>query len=44
VDAGVGIPFFEYSQYSRQKFVSKAVFANLDYDIGDTITLHGGVR
>ncbi|MGK2909007.1 MAG: TonB-dependent receptor [Sphingobium sp.] len=44
VDAGLGIPFFVYSQYARQKFVNKAVFANLDYDIGDTITLHGGVR
>lgn len=44
VDAGLGIPFFVYSQYARQKFVNKAVFANLDYDIGDTIRLHGGVR
>lgn len=44
VDAGLGIPFFVYSQYARQKFVNKAVFANLDYDIGDSITLHGGVR
>ncbi|WP_374549192.1 TonB-dependent receptor [Sphingobium yanoikuyae] len=44
VDAGLGIPFFVYSQYARQKFVNKAVFANLDYDIGDTVTLHGGVR
>ena len=44
LDAGVGVPFFVYSQYARQKFVNKAVFANLDYDIGDTITLHGGVR
>ncbi|WP_218647409.1 TonB-dependent receptor [Sphingobium lactosutens] len=44
VDAGLGIPFFVYSQYARQKFVNKAVFANLDYDIGDSITLHAGVR
>lgn len=44
VDAGLGVPFFVYSQYARQKFVNKAVFANLDYDLGDKITLHGGVR
>jgi outer membrane receptor protein involved in Fe transport len=44
VDAGLGVPFFVYSQYARQKFVNKAVFANLDYDIGDLITLHGGIR
>nr|WP_314466134.1 TonB-dependent receptor [uncultured Novosphingobium sp.] len=44
VDAGLGVPFFVYSQYARQKFVNKAVFANLDYDIGDRITLHGGIR
>lgn len=44
VDAGLGVPFFVYSQYARQKFVNKAVFANLDYDIGDKITLHGGIR
>ncbi|GFE77151.1 TonB-dependent receptor [Novosphingobium sp. TCA1] len=44
VDAGLGVPFFVYSQYARQKFVNKAVFANLDYDIGEMITLHGGIR
>lgn len=44
VDAGLGVPFYVYSQYARQKFVNKAIFANLDYDIGDKITLHGGVR
>ena len=44
VDAGLGVPFFVYSQYARQKFVNKAVFANLDYDIGNRITLHGGIR
>jgi len=44
VDAGLGVPFFVYSQYARQKFVNKAVFANLDYDIGDMVTLHGGIR
>lgn len=44
VDAGLGVPFFVYSQYARQKFVNKAVFANVDFDIGDMITLHGGVR
>ncbi|KEZ12107.1 TonB-dependent receptor [Sphingobium yanoikuyae] len=44
VDAGLGVPFFVYNQYARQKFVNKAVFANLDYDLGDKITLHGGVR
>ncbi|OYW82719.1 MAG: hypothetical protein B7Z20_13535, partial [Sphingobium sp. 32-64-5] len=44
VDAGLGVPFFVYSQYARQKFINKAVFANLDYDIGDMITLHGGIR
>jgi outer membrane receptor protein involved in Fe transport len=44
VDAGLGVPFFVYSQYARQKFVNKAVFANLDYDLGDKITLHAGVR
>lgn len=44
LDAGVGVPFFVYSQYARQKFVNKAVFGNLDYDVGEKITLHGGVR
>ena len=44
VDAGLGPVFDVYSQYARQKFVNKAVFANLDYDIADTITLHAGVR
>lgn len=44
VDAGLGGPFFVYSQYARQKFVNKAVFANVNYDIGDLITLHGGIR
>lgn len=45
VDGGLSqIPFFIYSQYSDQKFVNKAVFANLDYQIGDSITLHGGIR
>ncbi|WP_395397910.1 TonB-dependent receptor [Novosphingobium sp. BL-8A] len=44
VDTGLGVPFYVYSQYARQKFVNKAVFANLDYDIGDKITLHGGIR
>lgn len=44
VDAGLGIPFTVYSQYARQKFVNKAVFANLDYDIVDYVTLHGGIR
>ncbi len=44
VDAGLGIPFFVYSQYARQTFVNKAVFGNLDYDIADRFTLHAGVR
>jgi len=44
VDAGLGGPFFVYSQYARQKFVNKAIFANVDYDIGDLVTLHGGIR
>ena len=45
VDAGVSpVPFFTYFQYGNQKFTNKAVFANLDYDIGDKVTLHGGIR
>ncbi|WCT73772.1 TonB-dependent receptor [Sphingomonas naphthae] len=45
VDAGVSpVPFFTYYQYGNQKFTNKAAFANLDYDIGDKVTLHGGVR
>ncbi|RIV80992.1 TonB-dependent receptor [Aurantiacibacter xanthus] len=44
VDAGLSGPFFIYSQYARQKFVNKALFANVDYEIGDLVTLHGGIR
>lgn len=45
VDAGVSpVPFFVYSQFSDQKFTNKAAFANVDYDIGDLVTLHGGIR
>jgi iron complex outermembrane recepter protein len=36
-------PFFHYRQFSNQKFENKAVFANVDYDIGK-FTIHGGVR
>jgi len=45
VDAGVSpVPFFVYAQYSDQKFTNKAVFGNLDYNLGSKITLHGGIR
>lgn len=45
VDAGLSpIPFFVYAQYGDQTFVNKAAFANVDYDIGSMITLHGGIR
>ena len=40
---GVGVPFFVYDQFSDQKFINKAVFANLDYTIGN-IVLHAGAR
>lgn len=44
VDAGLGIPFSVYSQYARQKYVNKAVFANVDYDLGEKFSFHGGIR
>jgi iron complex outermembrane receptor protein len=45
VDGGLSpVPFFSYYQYGNQKFTNKAVFANVDYNIGDKIVLHGGVR
>lgn len=45
VDAGLtATPFFVLSQFGDQKFVNKAVFGNVDWDIGDKFTLHGGVR
>lgn len=36
-------PFFHYSQFSDQKFESKAVFGNVDFEVGK-LTLHGGAR
>lgn len=45
VDAGVSpVPFFIYAQYGDQSFKNLAGFANVDYDIGDKVTLHGGIR
>lgn len=45
VDAGLtNTPFFVLSQFGDQKFVNKAVFGNIDWDIGDLFTLHGGIR
>lgn len=43
--AALGLPNIDLvTFYADTKFVSKAVFANLDYDIGDLITLHAGGR
>lgn len=36
-------PFFYYSQFSDQKFRTKAVFGNIDWTVGNFV-LHGGVR
>jgi outer membrane receptor protein involved in Fe transport len=36
-------PFFNYRQFSDQRFENKAVFGNADYQIGK-LTLHGGAR
>ncbi|QBM75064.1 TonB-dependent receptor [Sphingomonas sp. AAP5] len=45
VDAGLSpVPFFVYAQYSNQTFSTKAAFANVDYKLGDKVTLHGGIR
>lgn len=40
---GVGIPD-DTPIYSSQRFETAAVFANLDYDLTDAVTLHGGLR
>ncbi|WP_176489096.1 TonB-dependent receptor [Rhizorhabdus dicambivorans] len=41
----LGLPEVDFiSFYGDTKFVSKAVFGNVDYDIGDLITLHAGAR
>lgn len=37
-------PFFTYYQQSQQKFRTAAAFANLDFDVTSTITLHAGAR
>lgn len=37
-------PFFGFDNIDEQTFTNKAIFANLDYEIGDTIVLHGGIR
>lgn len=37
-------PFFTYYQQSKQKFRTAAAFANLDFDVTSTITLHAGAR
>lgn len=45
VDAGLtNVPFFVLSQFGDQKFINKAVFGNVDWDLGEMFTLHGGVR
>lgn len=45
MDGGLSaVPFFVYAQYGDQSFKNWAGFANVDYDIGDMITLHGGIR
>jgi len=43
-DIGFGPPFFVYDQFTKQTFENKAVFANVDYDLNDLITLHAGIR
>lgn len=43
--AAFGLPPFNfYGSTGRQKFVSRALFGNVDYDIGEYFTLHGGLR
>lgn len=37
-------PFFGFADADTQNFTNKALFANVDYNIGSTVTLHGGVR
>lgn len=41
----LGFPRIDLSPfYADTKFESKAVFGNIDYDLGDALTLHGGIR
>lgn len=41
----LGFPRIDLSPfYADTKFESKAVFGNIDYDLGDLVTLHGGIR
>jgi len=48
VDALAGVPgvapFFGFFNQNEQNFENKAVFANVDYDLTDVFTLHGGIR
>ncbi|MGE4323276.1 MAG: TonB-dependent receptor, partial [Sphingobium sp.] len=37
-------PFLTNDLFSDQKFVSKAVFANVDYELTDRLTAHAGIR
>jgi iron complex outermembrane recepter protein len=37
-------PYFTYYQQAKQKFRTAAAFANLDFDVTSTITLHAGAR
>lgn len=40
---GVGVPD-DTPIYSSQRFQTSAVFGNLDFDLNDAVTLHGGLR
>ncbi|CAN5234119.1 TonB-dependent receptor [soil metagenome] len=43
--AGIVVPpFYTFFNENAQTFENQAVFANVDYDLTDMITLHGGVR
>ena len=41
---GPNNPFFDYFNSSLERFDTKGVFANLDYDITDTLTVHAAAR
>lgn len=37
-------PFYGFINRDNQTFTNKAVFANVDYELGEYIVLHGGIR
>jgi iron complex outermembrane receptor protein len=41
----LGLPLLDNAPFfGESKFESKAIFGNLDYDLGDLVTLHAGAR